>query len=126
VAGGVLLDLVAFYGTGSLDGTTKQQEFFGKGGFTSIGVADDVKSFAPGYFSCVFHLLFVLCRLWRLLFWPDGMPAEACCIGYNMLQAFHIKGRENTEVALKDNAKAKTFENHQGLSTVTFGTMSYS
>ena len=47
VAGRVLLDLIAFYGTGRLDGAAKQQEFLGQGRLTGIGVGYDGKGLPP-------------------------------------------------------------------------------
>jgi len=50
VGGGGLLDLVGLDGTGHVDGTPKEQEFFSKGGFAGVGVTDDGERASPGYF----------------------------------------------------------------------------
>ncbi len=51
----MLLYLIAFYSTGSLNGSAKQQKFFRERGFTRIRVRDDGKCFSPVYFLFVFH-----------------------------------------------------------------------
>jgi hypothetical protein len=51
----VFFDLIAFYGTGHLDGTAKQQEFFRQCGFTGIGVRNDRKSSPFLDLTIVFH-----------------------------------------------------------------------
>ena len=52
--------LIAFYGTRRLDGTSKQQEFFGKRCFTRIRVRDDGKGSSSSVFrydtSCPYPL----------------------------------------------------------------------
>ena len=51
----MFLDLIAFYRSGRLDSAAKQQEFFGQGGFTGIGVSNNGKCSAPRYFVVIFH-----------------------------------------------------------------------
>ena len=41
VRSGALLDLVALDGPGDVDGAAEEEQFFGKGGFTRVGVGDD-------------------------------------------------------------------------------------
>lgn len=50
VAGGGLLDLVALYGAGYVDGTAEKQQLFGESRFTGVGVRDDGERASPAYF----------------------------------------------------------------------------
>lgn len=55
IAGSVFLDLIAFYGTGSLDGTAEKQKFFGEGGFTGIRMGNDRKGLSLIDLIDIFH-----------------------------------------------------------------------
>ena len=47
-----LFDFVRLDGTGNMDSATEQEEFFGEGGFTCIGVGDDGEGATAFYFFC--------------------------------------------------------------------------
>ena len=49
---GAFLDLVAFDRPGDVDGTAEEQQLFGEGGFTRVGVGDD----REGAAACDFFL----------------------------------------------------------------------
>jgi hypothetical protein len=51
----VLFYLIAFYGSGRLDGAAEQEEFFCEGRFTRIGVGYDGKRLAFADLVVIFH-----------------------------------------------------------------------
>ena len=52
VGGGCFAYFVRFHGTSHVNGATEEEEFFGKGGLTGIGVRDNGECASLGYFAC--------------------------------------------------------------------------